>query len=299
MSSETDQDLRPDAEETQRYASQRKRRPGAILLLILVLALIAGGWWWWQSRQTPAPQQAPQVSAAPPAAPASTPASAGPRYPLQIPEGTTALGPADVEPALTELLGRRAVASFLETSDFPRRVVATIDNLGRPSAPVAVWPVKPTPDRFLVQDRPDGAVIATDNATRYTPFVLLVGTLDAKRVVELYRRMYPLLQASFRELGFGDRNFNDRVIEVIDLLLATPEPAEPPRVQLTEVKGPYTMQRPWVRYQYADPALESLSAGQKILVRVGPVNERRLKQKLKELKDELLAPVPSPAPGGR
>jgi hypothetical protein len=171
-------------------------------------------------------------------------------------------------------------------------VVATIDNLGRPSAPVAAWPVHPTPDRFLVQERPDGAVIATENATRYTPFVLLVGTLDVKRVVELYRRMYPLLQDSYRELGFPKRNFNDRVIEVIDLLLATPEPAEAPRVQLTEVKGPYQVERPWVRYQYADPALESLSAGQKILVRVGPVNERRLKHKLQELKDELLAPVP-------
>lgn len=297
MSSETDQDFRPDAEETRRYAQQRKRRPAVILFLLLVLALIAGGWWWWRSQeqQPPAPQEAPRVSAAPPAAPASTPASAGPRYPLQIPEGTAALTPADIEPALVELLGRRAVASFLETSDFPRRVVATVDNLGRASAPVAAWPVRPTPDRFLVQEQADGTVIATENATRYTPFVLLVGTLDVKRAVALYRRMYPLLQDSYRELGFGNRNFNDRVIEVIDLLLATPEPAQLPRVQLTQVKGPYQLERPWVRYQFADPALESLTAGQKILVRVGPVNERRLKHKLQELKDELLAP----APGGR
>lgn len=296
MPSETDQDFRPDAEEMRRYAQQRKRRPATILfLLLLILALIAGGWWWWRSQQQPAPQEAPRVSAAPPAAPASTTASAGPRYPLQIPEGTAALTPADIEPALVELLGRRAVASFVETNDFPRRVVATVDNLGRASAPVAAWPVHPTPDRFLVQQQPDGTLIAAENATRYTPFVLLVGTLDVKRVVELYRRMYPLLQDSYREQGFGNRNFNDRVIEVIDLLLATPEPAQPPRVQLTEVKGPYQLERPWVRYRYADPALESLSAGQKILVRVGPVNERRLKHKLQELKDELLAPVP----GGR
>lgn len=294
MPSETDQDFRPDAEETRRYAQERKRRPATIFALLLILALIAGAWWWYRSQQ-PAPQQAPQVSAAPPATPASTPASAGPRYPLQIPEGTAALMPADIEPALVELLGRRAVASFLETNDFPRRVVATVDNLGRASAPVAAWPVRPTPDRFLVQEQPDGSVIAADNAMRYTPFVLLVGTLDVKRVVELYRRMYPLLQDSYRELGFPNRNFNDRLVEVIDLLLATPEPAEPPRVQLTEVKGPYQLERPWVRYRYADPALESLTAGQKILVRVGPVNERRLKHKLQELKDELLAPVP----GGR
>jgi hypothetical protein len=44
-----------------------------------------------------------------------------------------------------------------------------------------------------------------------------------------------------------------------------------------------------VRYEFVDPALESLSAGQKILLRVGPANERRLKAKLSELRRELLA----------
>jgi hypothetical protein len=53
--------------------------------------------------------------------------------------------------------------------------------------------------------------------------------------------------------------------------------------------------RPWVRYQYVDPQLESLAAGQKILLRMGPDNERRLKQKLRELRRELMAPR-NPAP---
>jgi hypothetical protein len=42
-----------------------------------------------------------------------------------------------------------------------------------------------------------------------------------------------------------------------------------------------------VRYEFADPALESLSSGQKIMLRVGPVNERRLKEKLAEIRGEL------------
>ena len=42
--------------------------------------------------------------------------------------------------------------------------------------------------------------------------------------------------------------------------------------------------RPWVSYEFVDPKLESLSAGQKMLVRMGPVNERRMKAKLKELR---------------
>jgi hypothetical protein len=42
-----------------------------------------------------------------------------------------------------------------------------------------------------------------------------------------------------------------------------------------------------VRYEFADPALESLTSGQKILLRVGPVNERRLKEKLAQIRTEL------------
>jgi hypothetical protein len=44
-----------------------------------------------------------------------------------------------------------------------------------------------------------------------------------------------------------------------------------------------------VRYQFVDPSLESLSAGQKILVRVGPANERILKRKLSEVRRLLAA----------
>ena len=59
--------------------------------------------------------------------------------------------------------------------------------------------------------------------------------------------------------------------------MAAPEPAQPPAVHLVEVKGEVPSTRPWVRYEYADEKLESLSAGQKIMVRVGLDNERRLK----------------------
>jgi len=40
-------------------------------------------------------------------------------------------------------------------------------------------------------------------------------------------------------------------------------------------------------YEYADPALESRSAGQKILIRMGPENAARLKAKLREIRGQL------------
>ncbi|HKC44456.1 MAG TPA: DUF3014 domain-containing protein, partial [Burkholderiales bacterium] len=70
--------------------------------------------------------------------------------------------------------------------------------------------------------------------------------------------------------------FNDRLVEVIDHLLATPT-----------VTGPIKLARPWVLYEYADPALESRSAGQKALIRMGPENAARLKAKLREIRQRV------------
>jgi hypothetical protein len=289
-----DPDLR--TEPAERPPRPPESAAGVLLVLAgLVIAGVVAAWVWRSQRPQPqetpvaVPSPAPPASAAPPAAPASTV-----KYPLPQPLDQP-LRSEEVPAALADLLGAKAVTAFLQTDGFARRAVATIDSLGREHSPVAAWPVLPTGGRFTVEERPDGPVIAAGNAARYTPFVLLVGTLDVERAANMYRRMYPLLQQAYRDLGFGDRYLNDRVIDVIDLLLATPEPAEPPRLQLTEVKGPIPSTRPWVRYQFADPALESLAAGQKILVRVGPVNERRLKAKLAELRERLVSAGP-PAP---
>ena len=41
-------------------------------------------------------------------------------------------------------------------------------------------------------------------------------------------------------------------------------------------------------YQYADPDLEALSSGQRILLRIGKNNATRIKAKLRDIKQELL-----------
>lgn len=288
-------DLRADRRDAPAPAAERSVAVLVTLAAVVLVAVVAA--WLWSTRESPpkpadvaAPASPPQreevvVAPAPPAS-----AVLHPITPEEPP-----LEAAQIPAALNGLLGAKAAGTFLQTDNFPRRFVATVDSFGREHSPTATWPVLPTPGRFLVENRADGSVIAAENAARYTPFVLLASTLDVPATVRLYRRMYPLLQGAYRELGFGDRYLNDRVLQVIDLLLATPEPAESPRVELVEVKGPVPSLRPWVRYHFADPQLEGLSAGQKILVRMGPVNQHRLKSRLAELRRELAGPPARPA----
>jgi hypothetical protein len=261
---------------------------------VLVIAVAAGGYGWWRQHSAElaaAPPAGPATVAVAPPAPAAPPASAAPAilHPIDA-AGSQALPPLDqadaaVTRALTDLLGTRQAAEMLQLDGFVRRVVATVDNLDRAHASPVLWPATPATGKFSVRHAGDTGgsdVIAKDNDIRYAVFVRFAESTDTARAVALYVRLYPLFQQAYVELGYPHGYFNDRLVAVIDRLLATPEPSGPIAVHLTEVKGPLTSQRPWVRYEFADPALEALPAGSKMLLRMGPDHARRLKLKLAE-----------------
>lgn len=261
---------------------RRPRSAAPVAAAVIALAAAAGAWFWLSQTQAP---QAPEPPVAQPAPAAPAKASAPELVPSPADQ---VLNAEDVAGALERLLGRDAVLKFLDATDFPRKAVATLDNLGRDHAPVQAWPVLPAPGRFLVAGGGTPQTIAAENALRYLPFVAFIDSVDPAQAVDLYRRMYPVLQKEYRALGLGERPLHARVLEVIDILLKTPEPAQSPAVTLTEVKGPMAPAQPWTRYEYADPSLQRLTSGQKMLLRVGPEHRKVLKAKLQAIRRELL-----------
>jgi hypothetical protein len=195
--------------------------------------------------------------------------------------------------ALTNLLNAKTVATMLRTDDFVRRAVATVDGLGRAHAAPRLWPVNTTPGRFTVQREGDQEIIAPANAARYGPFVAFVDATNLAGAAALYKSQYPLFQAAYRELGYPSGHFNDRLVEVIDLMLATPEPSGSLALRLTEVKGEIASTQPWLRYEFADPKLEALPAGQKLLLRMGSENAQRIKARLRAFRAAITARPPS------
>ncbi len=203
---------------------------------------------------------------------------------------------ASVEGAAADLLGGEAVLGLVNPGDYIRKIVATVDNLARDRTSARLWPVQPTPGRFTVRQEDDRTYLSAENFQRYTPFVSLAASVDAGKLVALYVRFYPLFQQAHEDLGYPQQYFNDRVIDVIDNLLATPDPGDTIELVLPPQDPSVEVARPWVLYEYADPALRSLSAGQKILVRMGPANADRVKTSLRELRKRLAAePPPRPA----
>ena len=275
-----------------------------LALLAVLIALAIAGYVGFSSRgpsaqAPPAPEPATEdpgppavrhpIEAVQPDAAAEPPLDAAPGPLPSLADSDSA-----VEAALQELIGQQAVVDVLGLGPHIRHLVATVDNLPRTKAPTRAWPVKRTTGQFTVDESADGAAhIATENFARYAPFVDVVTSIDTGRAVALYVRFYPLLQQAYEDLGYPGNYFNDRVVEVIDHLLATPEPDGPIPVVLVPHDTSIDSERPWILYQFADSRLESASAGQKILLRVGPENASRLKQKLAELRARLASEPPA------
>lgn len=261
---------------------------------VLVAAALGGAAWWYWWRPAPEPELPPAVAESPaPAAepePVPAPEVSEPQNPMDALEPPSTALPAlqdsdaHMAQALNGLLGRDKVGSFLQVDGFVRRAVATVDNLTRSQAPARLWPVNPAPQRFQVEGAEEAQAIAAANAARYKAFVAFAEAVPMDAAVKLYAQLYPLFQAAYEDLGYPSRYFNDRLIAVIDHLRAAPEPTGPVQVRLTKVEGEVPSVQPWVRYEYADPELQALSSGQKMLVRVGLENERRLKTVLGELR---------------
>ena len=282
------------------------------LIVVLIVAIAAaGGLYWWQLR-TLGPSgknvAVPVATApAPTASSAAPPAEPAIQFPIDPAAAEKAALPSLATSdtyfagAVGALVPRNDVLKFLQLDKLAIRVVATVDNLARPHAAPALWPVNPTPGRFTTaQAGAAPTTISAANSQRYTLLVRFIESVDTTKAVALYVGAYPLFQQAYEELGYPRRYFNDRLVAVADHLLATPAARDGLAVKLTEVKGPIAAARPWVRYEFSDAALESLSSGQKIMLRAGPDNQARLKVKLREIRGQIAgAAVAKPGDAAR
>ncbi|MHB1271631.1 MAG: DUF3014 domain-containing protein [Rhodanobacter sp.] len=264
-----------------------------VAAVVVVLAIVAAGVYMarkalHESAPAPAPATAASTAAAP-AAPAIRHPIAQASGPAQA--STAALpslenSDASVIDTLAALAGGSELRSLLVSTQIIPNMVATIDALPRRVVAPRILPLHTPKGGFLTASVDGRTVMSDANVARYAPYMHVVESADPKALVGWYVRYYPLFQKAYVQLGYPKGYFNDRLIAVIDNLLAAPDPVRP--AALVQSKPPL--------YVYADPALESLSAGQKMLLRVGPANEATLKAKLRVIRAQLVgATLPAAA----
>jgi hypothetical protein len=223
----------------------------------------------------------------------TSPAGAPIQHPIEqaaaADAGATVLPPLDASDAaaleaLSTLAGAAGLGGLVNPEHVIPRIVAAIDSLPRQKLAADALPVRGAQGTFAARKNGERNEIDSRNSERYAAYAHIAQAIDAKALVAWYVHFYPLFQQSYRELGYPDGYFNDRLVVVIDHLLATPD-----------VASPLAVTRPNVMYEYADPALESRSAGQKLLLRSGPENEAAIKAKLREIRAALTGQELPPA----
>ncbi len=248
------------------------------LVIAAVLAAAAAAYLFWPWRDAAVPVVPPSAPA-----PAAPPARTGPQHPLPAEPATPlpalAASDAAMGDALVSLFGPEAMRRLFRVDSLVRNLVATIDNLPREAVAARLNPIQPVGGLLATTGKDASRAIAPANAARYAAYVRAMESVDTAKAAAVYKRFYPLFQQAYEELGYPGRYFNDRAVEVIDHLLQTPELREPPRLV-----------QPKVLYEFADPALEERSAGQKVLLRIGTANAARVKAKLRELRAAIAAP---------
>lgn len=173
------------------------------------------------------------------------------------------MDPADLELLVSSRLIERLVAIVhsLDGDPLPLRF--------RPLAHVAGLPrVVEADEGWRLPDAPD---------PRYERYRALFERFDADTLLRLYRRNEAAFEQAWRALGESSgQSFRERLVAVLDHLASFEPPPERPRLV-----------RPEVLYEYADPALEELSWGRKIMLRVGPAHADAIRARARALADEL------------
>jgi hypothetical protein len=293
----------PGFERVTRHAEETPllRSPVFWVALAIVVAIVVGLYLW--ENRGALPESAPALAPAP-SVPQLQLEAAAPEpdaepqimHPLPEPDSAPGAAPAPlpeldasdeaVQRSLVGTFGKQSFAGVSLSGELIRHLVTTVDGLPRQHVATRLFPLRPPPGRLATGGEGSGegevVLLSADNYARYARYVQLAQALETKKLVAVYRQFYPLFQQAYAELGYSNRYFNDRLVEVIDHLLAAPD-----------IEGPVELVRFGPFFEFEDPALEELSAGRKLLVRMGPENAAVIKARLRELRREIAAGPPT------
>jgi Protein of unknown function (DUF3014) len=295
--------MRVDPDDVIRSETRPSRFP--LVELVLALAVTAGlvFFWFWSEEKpvetaaSPPPvivsQDAPDLPPTPDipereeavtvTVPEATGSEADALEEGQLPQEAAAEQiPLDGDAALLQAVaaaGANTLLNTLGSTEHPLDVTAAIvDALGRGIILRKMLPATPLGQAFTAQRQGDLLFMGAESYRRYDSHASAIAALNIGVMVETFHTLRPLYKLAFEQLGLDPGDFDNAVIRTLDMILATPE-----------ISGPIALATKSVVYIYADPALESLPAVQKQLLRMGPDNIRRIKPTARSLREGLLA----------
>lgn len=274
----------------------------ALIAIVLVILLSAGGYYYYSKDDSPklipnAPIVLPEPPSSEPLTLETTPEPETTTVVNETPAVTTPTDttvtpvepqvPAEIVPSLPEsdafvhqkalaIINNNVVGSSLVNQDLIRQFVVFVDNLAQGELTRKVSPVKGPDKLFTVSEITNKVYLNPESYHRYDAYATVIANMDQQSLMHTYKQLTPLFDEAFAELGYSNAKFNDRMLQAIKVMLAAPIIEEP--IELSSIS---------VNYRFVDPNLEALPSAQKLLVRMGPENTRKVKAALRKMENQL------------
>lgn len=184
-----------------------------------------------------------------------------------------------VQSRLAGLERGASLLRMLTSEDIIRKFVVFTHNVAEGELPQLEYPLRRLGSEFVVEEVDDN-LYEMDPATyeRFNPLIDTLVALEPEQAMRIYRNMRPLFQEAYAELGFGNVDFDEVVIQAIDEVM-----------NARTVTGPFQLIKPSVMYVYAEGRIEDMSPVEKQLLRLGPENTEKLKARLPAYRERLQA----------
>lgn len=253
----------PGAPEGPRFGA----RSTAATLIVLTLAASAAYLVWLQ-----------RSAESPPSTRGNSGAAEATTHPLPVERAADlAVPPLDeTDPLVRQLVSQLSkhptVMAWLATDQLIRTFAVVVQSIADHESPAKHLSSFTPAGAFGVVRDGAGRHIDPASYRRYDAYADAFAAIDAHGAARVYATLKPRISEAFRDLGDPRGDADTTLRRAIVELLATP---------VIETRIP--VRQPHVMYAFEDPALESLSAAQRQLLRMGPRNTRIVQQKLREI----------------
>lgn len=285
----------PDDSAAHEHVTANRRSRLGIGLSLVGMALLIGALIWGFTVDKPAPSADMPPSAPVSEAPAAVtnpsaedtiesvvlPEPEPDLPPVTAPEPTIELSLAEANTQLAERLSELQIApideQFASKPNAIERSVAITDILRQGEVPYKLLPVARPKQKFPFAD--NGLAVTMDPAgfARYDGLTNTLSKLDVNTTITLFREYQSTIEQAWQALGYADKSVEPALLEVLELIMLTPDIQLDARLLRDEAN--------WV---YEDESLEKLPALQKQIMRMGPENAERLKALARDLRGGLL-----------
>jgi hypothetical protein len=251
-------------------------RHGKIVGTVLAVAIVAGGaYYLFHQAPPPAP-----IETGRPAAKDGSPSGAPPAGKEISPEKSPGIAPPPFLRESDDWFRRKIqglspyarMAEWLKFDNLIRRITAAVDNIAEGKSPRAHLPFLAPGQPFTVTKNREDVSLNPQSYGRYDFVADAFASLNVEKAARTFDELKPIFQEAYRELGYPDRDFQKTLVRAIQELLRVPV-----------VEEDIALEEEVVTFGMVDGDLQTLSAAQKHLLRMGPRNVRKIQNKLRQI----------------